>query len=73
MKDQRWTSHDRTKTINSRSHEGFNDVVYGRESSNPLRNTIRNTPNERRQIRGQERYDRKVCNNAFSYPYLSKS
>ena len=63
MKDHHWTSHDRTKTINSRSHERFNrvdDVSYGQDSSNGLPNTIRNTPNERRQIRGQERYDRKA-------------
>lgn len=57
MMDHRWTSHDRPKTINSRSHERLSD---GRESSNGLRNTNRNTANERRQIRGQERYDRKA-------------
>ena len=60
MKDHHWSSHDRTKSINSRSQEGFNradDVFYGRESSNGLRN---NTANERRQIRGQERYDKKA-------------
>ena len=53
MKDHLWTSHDRPKTIQSR-------VFYGRESSNGFRNADRNTPNERHQIRGQERYDRKV-------------
>jgi len=61
-KDHPWTSHDRPKTINSRSHErlnGVDDVFYGRESSNGLRNTNRNTASERRQIRGQERHDRK--------------
>ena len=60
MRDHPWTSHDRPKSINSRSHERFNrdsDVFYGRESSNGPRN---NTANERRQIRGQERYDRKA-------------
>jgi len=45
-----WTSHDRTKMINSRSHERLNRVDDGRESSNGLRNTT----NERRQIRGQD-------------------
>jgi hypothetical protein len=63
MKDDAWSSHDRPKTINSRSHERLNrvdDTFYGRESSNGFRNTNRNTPSERRQIRGQERYDRKA-------------
>ena len=60
MKDRPWTSHDRPKTIHSRSHERDDDVFYGREPSNGFRNTNRNTPNERPQIRGHESYDRKA-------------
>ena len=63
MKDHHWTSHDRHKTIHTRSHERFNrddDVFYGRRSSDGFRNTNRNTPNERHQIWGQKRYDRKA-------------
>lgn len=63
MRDHHWTSHDRPKTVNSRSHEGFNRVdtpFSGRESSNGLRNTNRYSANERPRIRGQETYDRKA-------------
>lgn len=58
MKEHHRTSHDRPKMINSRGHERFNrldDMFYGRESSNGLRNTNRNTANERRRVWEQER------------------
>lgn len=60
MKD-RWTSHDRPKTINSHGRVDDREALYDRESSNGHRRSYPNTSNERhRPTKGQERYERKA-------------